>query len=512
MHFPNLLHVIPEKWRKTAAWAALALLAAALLFNAFAGLGAAEIRNWDEARHAISAWEMLNGGNLLVNTFRFEPDYWNVKPVLAFWPSAAGFRLFGFNLFGMRFFQALALVLIAGISFEAVRRAAGWAAALVTLGFLTVNPAVFSHSFRNADADAAYMLFFMLFFWGLWWSWKRPWLLAAAAFAGGCAFLCKSFHVAVPGLIALVWVIVWFKRYNWKVLAASVAAGLLPILAWGAARYGADGTKFFETMVQLDLLGRVADTSAAEHGASPWYYYLRRMGRDLTLVPAVIVLLAGGVYALFFRWKAIREELRPLALLGWLGFLAPIAVYSIARVKLPWYIYPAFLPMAVLAGVLVRIWLEASPEAVRPQLAGRFRRGSAGAVVAALQAALVLAATVWSVAGEGKSIRRIVKLDRQRDVLLSAEQPGSFRGKRVYPVGPDGAFRLADATQLLTFYLAGAEPLAGGLEKFRQDASPEKLLVCVCPGEVSREWAEETGRRLGLRLIRFAGESALYGL
>ena len=62
MHFPNLLHVIPEKWRKTAAWAALALLAAALLFNAFAGLGAAEIRNWDEARHAISAWEMLNGG------------------------------------------------------------------------------------------------------------------------------------------------------------------------------------------------------------------------------------------------------------------------------------------------------------------------------------------------------------------------------------------------------------------------------------------------------------------
>lgn len=265
MHFPNLLHVIPEKWRKTAAWAALALLAAALLFNAFAGLGAAEIRNWDEARHAISAWEMLNGGNLLVNTFRFEPDYWNVKPVLAFWPSAAGFRLFGFNLFGMRFFQALALVLIAGISFEAVRRAAGWAAALVTLGFLTVNPAVFSHSFRNADADAAYMLFFMLFFWGLWWSWKRPWLLAAAAFAGGCAFLCKSFHVAVPGLIALVWVIVWFKRYNWKVLAASVAAGLLPILAWGAARYGADGTKFFETMVQLDLLGRVADTSAAEH-------------------------------------------------------------------------------------------------------------------------------------------------------------------------------------------------------------------------------------------------------
>ena len=356
------------------------------------------------------------------------------------------------------------------------------------------------------------MLFFMLFFWGLWWSWKRPWLLAAAAFAGGCAFLCKSFHVAVPGLIALVWVIVWFKRYNWKVLAASVAAGLLPILAWGAARYGADGTKFFEMMVQLDLLGRVADTSAAEHGASPWYYYLRRRGRDLPLVPAGIVLLAGGVYALFFRWKAIREELRPLALLGWLGFLAPIAVYSIARVKLPWYIYPAFLPMAVLAGVLVRIWLEASPEAVRPQLAGRFRRGSAGAAVAALQAALVLAATVWIVAGEGKSIRRIVKLDRQRDVLLSAEQPGSFRGKRVYPVGPDGAFRLADATQLLTFYLAGAEPLAGGLEKFRQDASPEKLLVCVCPGEVSREWAEETGRRLGLRLIRFAGESALYGL
>ena len=60
------------------------LLSAITAFLCFRCLPIAAIDSWDEARHGISAYEMMKNHNYLINTYLDLPDYWNVKPPLSF--------------------------------------------------------------------------------------------------------------------------------------------------------------------------------------------------------------------------------------------------------------------------------------------------------------------------------------------------------------------------------------------------------------------------------------------
>ena len=89
-------------------WIFFILASAAVAFLCFRCLHIAQIDSWDEARHGISAYEMMQSGNYLVNTFQGQADYWNVKPPLSFLTIAAGFAIFGYNAVGPPlFFQRL---------------------------------------------------------------------------------------------------------------------------------------------------------------------------------------------------------------------------------------------------------------------------------------------------------------------------------------------------------------------------------------------------------------------
>lgn len=63
-------------------WICFLLLCSLTAFLCFRCLGIGAIDSWDEARHGISAYEMMQRGDWLVNTFCGEADYWNVKPPL----------------------------------------------------------------------------------------------------------------------------------------------------------------------------------------------------------------------------------------------------------------------------------------------------------------------------------------------------------------------------------------------------------------------------------------------
>ena len=77
------------------------------LFNLVYKLGDQSIINFDEARHGVSAYEMLKSGNYVVNTYNFHNDFWNLKPPLSFWADAAGFKLVGFSPLGLRISSAI---------------------------------------------------------------------------------------------------------------------------------------------------------------------------------------------------------------------------------------------------------------------------------------------------------------------------------------------------------------------------------------------------------------------
>ena len=95
---------IPEPGRRLFA-AGTAMLLIFLCFVTFFNLGEEPIHLFDEARHGISAYEMLQTGEYVVTTYRYEPDYWNLKPPLSEYFIALGYRIFGYNTFGFRFFS-----------------------------------------------------------------------------------------------------------------------------------------------------------------------------------------------------------------------------------------------------------------------------------------------------------------------------------------------------------------------------------------------------------------------
>ncbi len=143
-------------------WFFFVLLTAAIAFLCFRCLGIGAIDSWDEARHGISAYEMLRSGNYLVNTFLGEPDYWNVKPPLSFLTVAAGFSIFGYTAVGLRFFSALSYLLTCLCTGLFARRY-GKSASLLTMLFLAANYFPFkAHLVRAGDADALYLLLFTL--------------------------------------------------------------------------------------------------------------------------------------------------------------------------------------------------------------------------------------------------------------------------------------------------------------------------------------------------------------
>ena len=91
-------------------------LAAGILFLAllcFYHLDYGELMDWDEARHGVSAYEMLQTGEPIVTTYAYSPDYWNLKPPLSEWLIALGYKLFGYNAYGLRIFSGVSMFLSA---------------------------------------------------------------------------------------------------------------------------------------------------------------------------------------------------------------------------------------------------------------------------------------------------------------------------------------------------------------------------------------------------------------
>ena len=142
---------ILKRHRKLLIGISAALLVVLAAVNMFTGMGSEDIHRWDEARHGVSACEMMESGNYIVNTFNFERDYWNVKPILAFYHNVIGMKLFGKNIFGFRMFSALGGLIIAALIFILLYREVGTAAAFAGMTAFIVSPTNWCHGFRTGD-------------------------------------------------------------------------------------------------------------------------------------------------------------------------------------------------------------------------------------------------------------------------------------------------------------------------------------------------------------------------
>lgn len=334
-----------------------ALLTALTAFLCFRCLGIGAIDSWDEARHGISAYEMMKHKNFLINTFMGEADYWNVKPPLSFLTVTAGFALFGYNAVGLRFFSALSYLLTTVCTGLFARRY-GNMASLLTMAFLTANYFPFkAHLVRAGDADSLYLLLFTLSILAMLKIQENRRWLYICGLCFSLAFLTKSFHAgmiaAVGGLFLLfTGELRRIRPGQWVFFLFSV---LFPIFLWVFLRYQYDGMIFFQHMYEADIVGRTAAGGLEGHGF-PFTFYLTSIFWNYDYIYGFLSLITilGILYLLI---RPLRKADTPLpsmdltGLLLWL--LVPLVLFSLVSTKLMWYVYPCIVPLCLLSAVFL---------------------------------------------------------------------------------------------------------------------------------------------------------------
>lgn len=324
-------------------WAMFTMLMLLFAFICLYRLGEGTVRDWDEARHGVNAYEMVKNNEWIVTTYGNEIDYWNLKPPLSEWMIALGYLVFGFNLFGMRIYSAVSMILTALICGLFAYKSNGKISAIVTLVcFSGTTPLLFQHCARTGDADSLYILFHMIAVLALCSYLRRGVGLYLSCLCFSFAFLTKSWHAGCIGIIVLTCLILTKRIFRFKVKnwILCVISALGPIMLWAAARASKDGTAFFEGMLELDLLER--STTVLVGTAGEVTYYFRHLWNSRIFIP--LVMMAAFAVPLLTD----KKKRGIIGVLG-LAVLLPLLAFSLAKSKLHWYILCIYPPLILLA-------------------------------------------------------------------------------------------------------------------------------------------------------------------
>ena len=339
-------------------WFLFAGIAAYAAFLCFYRLDTGYVVSWDEARHGISAYEMLKNKNYIVNTVNYAPDYWNLKPPLSFYGIMLGFQLFGYSAVGLRFYSTVSYFLICILCALYLRKHHGKISSLLCLGFLCCNQLMFkNHGARAGDADALYQLFFTIAMLAMM---EIPQKHSRSYLSGFCfslAFLTKSYHaMIILGIGGLYMIFTGtIRRFKGKEWASFTVCTAAPLLLWGIARFTQDGLTFFLTMISEDVLNR--SKSATEGHAGPVDYYIRTYFLDSGKIYGALLFIV--VAAVLFMSVRKKSEIKQY--LGYLLWLfVPLLAFSLVKTKLVWYGFPVFVPLMMLSAMFLENLLKSS--------------------------------------------------------------------------------------------------------------------------------------------------------
>lgn len=322
------------------------LLLAVSLAVLLPGIFSTSLTDRDEGWYAQVSREMLESGDWLIPRYLGEP--WIAKPPLLYWCVAALYALLGQSAGVAR----LACVLPAVVSVQLVATlAAGLlsrrAAVFAAVSFITAGlPAIVGKMLLTDSLLLMWCLAAMVLLWRI--------ATRRSAFAHCLAFwICIGFGILTKGPAIIVFVggfglglltrgklSRWLSRpLFWLTSPAAVlVAG--PWYALVAARAGDTlASQFFG----YEILSRITGTPHG-HGGPPGYYLLFSLAGLLPWTPLVF----GAVFELM---RDRRREPVAWHLIIWC--FAPWAMLELIHSKLPHYILPCYVPLAIMLG---RMW------------------------------------------------------------------------------------------------------------------------------------------------------------
>jgi 4-amino-4-deoxy-L-arabinose transferase-like glycosyltransferase len=335
---------------------------------AFAFQGSRGLYETTEGRYAESAREMLETGNWLVPQLDYAPHW--TKPPLTYWAMAAGMALVGTNEWGARLCNAIVFVLaalaVSGLARVMWDERTGFVAGMVYA--LSPFPFLAGSSVHTDLLLSLWELLVVLCYWKATRAAGTPnerrWIIGMWGLVG-VAFLTKG----PPSLVVLA-ALAAFRIY----LAATGRKGLRLLSLPGILLMLAAGLGWFVVVVArtpglLDFfLGSevYARIMTARHGRNPEWY------KPLVIFAPVLLFGSGTAAAAWivefvrnralFGWGSLRKLLREDERLAFLALwlIVPLAIFSLAKSRLPLYILPIF-PAVVIATARVTIKTLARP-------------------------------------------------------------------------------------------------------------------------------------------------------
>ncbi|MBD9460115.1 lipid IV(A) 4-amino-4-deoxy-L-arabinosyltransferase [Pseudomonas sp. PDM05] len=324
----------------------LALPLLLLAFGVFYLLPLATHGLWipDETRYAQISQEMLLTGKWA------SPHFMGIryfeKPAAGYWMIALGQAIFGQNLFGVRFASALSTGLSILLVYLVSRRLWNDPQKSLVSSVLYMSFVSVAALGGYANLDPQFTFWVNLTGVALWYcfdSTTRNGRLASWALLGlacGMGFMTKGFLAwLLPVLIALPYAI-WQKRLR-ELLGYGLVAVVVAVvvsLPWALAVHLQE-PDYWNFFFWHEHIQRFAGEDA-QH-AEPFWYYL----------PLLVAFSLPWVALLPSTLKQawLQKRLPKTAfLLLWL--LMPLAFFSLAKGKLPSYIMPCLLPLALLMG------------------------------------------------------------------------------------------------------------------------------------------------------------------
>jgi len=346
------------------------IIIALVIILAFAFQGSRGLWEPDEGRYVRCAYEMLKAGDWLTPRLNGNPHF--TKPPLAYWLIASGLSVFGMNEWGARFFHAVAFVLTALMAGYLATRM--WDQKHGLLSALAYSTMVFTYSAANiATTDMFLTLFVTGAMLSCWMSLsstqtsslqKTIWGLLMWLFLG-LAFLTKG----PPGLLPLSVGIVYLSlsRRAKKPSLFALLTGIIIFCAAAFPWYLLVIQKYkglFSYFMGDEIIGRIFTGEHSRNaglfgafkiyphtllfGSLPWSYFL-------------FIWMWKTKPRIFAAqwWKQLQHRDNALFILLW--FLVPLFFFTISSSRLPLYVLPLFMPIAL---ATARIIVLSYPEKV----------------------------------------------------------------------------------------------------------------------------------------------------
>ncbi|MCL1636102.1 glycosyltransferase family 39 protein [Luteimonas sp. SX5] len=332
----------------------VALLAVLL---ALGFLGVRGIWDPDEGRYTNVALNMLHSGDWLNPRRNDEVGHWT-KPPLTYWLIASSVAVFGSNPWAARLPAALSYLFCVWLAWRIGRRLVPGSEYVAALIYATMLFPVGASQLITTDyvLAACETLAVWAFVEARFGDRRRPkrWIsLMWAAFA--LAFLTKGPPGLLPLLVVLAFDQAMPERATHRVFRISgvLLFALLALPWYVAVIHGNPG--LFEYFIGDEVVNRVTTNEFGRHGE--WYGWLQVYVPTLLIgtLPWTGALLRGsrGVPAAVARWwrdaRARQAEAPQLFLTLWL--LLPLLVFCVSRSRLPLYLLPLFVPLALLAAL-----------------------------------------------------------------------------------------------------------------------------------------------------------------